>query len=108
MINLHAETCRRIDTIAYGGEQQADRPVATAVATLAHEAMHAASIHSEGIAECYAMQLTRMTARELGTDAAHADQISELHAHYNNDDRAGTKYDSPDCYAGGPLDLELS
>ena len=68
--------------------------------------MHISGIDDEGIADCYAMQLTSATASGLGAEPDYADRLRTLNFEFNEANRSGTEYDSPDCYDGGPLDLD--
>ena len=42
----------------------------------------------------------------LGSTGSAADQLRTLNFEFNREQRSGTEYDSPDCYDGGPLDLD--
>jgi hypothetical protein len=97
--------CKHLDDVAYRKEKPTNHATGAAVGTLAHEAMHIAGFHDEGIADCYAMQLTAMTASSLGAERDYADELQALNYEFSRDNRSGTEYDSPDCYDGGPLDL---
>jgi hypothetical protein len=105
VINLSYPACKHLDDVAYRGEEPASQATGAAVGTLAHELMHVAGISDEGIADCYAMQLTAVTALELGTDREYADLLRTLNLEFTDATRSGTEYDSPECYDGGPLDL---
>jgi hypothetical protein len=105
VINLSSLACLQLDRIAYHDSSLALPATGAAVGALAHEAMHVAGIHDEGVAECYGMQLTAVTATRLGADPGYAAELRTVNFESNSDRRAGTVYDSPDCYDGGPLDL---
>jgi hypothetical protein len=105
VINLSSLACLQLDRITYHDSSLALPATGAAVGALAHEAMHVAGIHDEGVAECYGMQLTAVTAMRLGTEPDYADELRTVNFESNRDRRAGTVYDSPDCYDGGPLDL---
>jgi hypothetical protein len=96
----------QLDRIAYRRVELALPAVGAAVGTLAHETMHVARVYDEGIADCYAMQLTALTASGLGAELDYAERLRTLNFEFNQEQRTGTKYDSPDCYDGGPLDLD--
>jgi hypothetical protein len=106
MVNLSYPACVQLDRIAHLGVRLPLVTAGAAVGTLAHETMHVAGILDEGIADCYAMQLTAVTARGLGAELDYADQLRRLNLEFNREHRAGTAYESPDCYDGGPLDLD--
>jgi hypothetical protein len=105
VINLSYPACKHLDDIAYRNGQLALLATGAAVGTLAHEAMHIAGYYDEGIADCYAMQLTAVTASRLGAEKAYADELQALNSEFSRENRSGTEYDSPDCYDEGPLDL---
>jgi hypothetical protein len=105
VVNLSYPACQLLDAVAYRDGRSALPDVSAAVGTLAHEAMHVAGIVDEGIAECYSLQLTALTARALGAEPDQARLLAAGNAEYSQTYRAGTAYDSPDCYDGGPLDL---
>ena len=106
IINLSYPACVHLDRIAYDDARLTSLQVGAAVGTLAHEAMHVAGIHDEGVADCYAMQLTALTALRLGAQPDYAELMRVRNAEHNEKYRSGTEYDSPDCYDGGPLDLD--
>ena len=105
MINLSYLACLQLDRIAYRDGRLALPATGSAVGTLAHETMHVAGISDEGIADCYAMQLTTVTALGLDAERDYAELLQKMNFEFNRERRAGTEYDSPDCYDGGPLDL---
>src|SRR5262245_18799452 len=105
VINLSYLACLQLDRISYHDSRLALPATGAAVGSLAHEAMHVAGIHDEGIAECYGMQLTAVTAMKLGAEPDYAAELQHMDFEFDRDRRAGTAYDSPDCYDGGPLDL---
>ena len=105
MINLSYLACLQLDRIAYQAGRIALPAAGAAVGTLAHETVHVAGIPDEGIADCYAMQLTAVTALGLGAERDYADELQALNFEFIEERHSGTEYDSPDCYDGGPLDL---
>ncbi|MFQ5425704.1 MAG: hypothetical protein ACE5EV_01330 [Gaiellales bacterium] len=107
VINLSVYTCRRLDAIAHAGQTPGTRVAASSVGTLAHETIHLGGIPHEGTADCYAKQLTRYAAELIGATDRTARVTARLSAEYMHQERAGTEYDDPDCYDGGPLDLDL-
>ena len=107
VINLSPQVCGRLDRIAYGDDRPDHWAFATAVSTLAHEAMHVAGIWDEGIADCYALQLTVLTALGLGAEPEYAEALRVHNFEFHGEYAGGSAYDSPDCYEGGPLDLDL-
>jgi hypothetical protein len=76
---------------------------AFALATLAHEAQHVAGVADEATAECYAVQRVDDVARAIGLAEDEAAAIGPFvrHAEINP-----PEYRSPECRAGGALDLE--
>jgi hypothetical protein len=78
--------------------------VAWAAHTLAHEAFHLRGFEDEGVTECYAMQNTAFVASRLGVGVktARALQRWVYTRGFHNEPQ---DYQSPGCYAGGPLDL---
>jgi hypothetical protein len=105
VINLSDNVCSQLDRIAYNHERLELLMTGNAVGTLAHEAVHVAGIDDEGITDCYAMQLTAATASALGAERENADLLQVKYFEFNRQHKSGTEYDSPDCYDGGPLDL---
>lgn len=80
------------------------KSVAEAVLTLAHEAMHLRGIQSEGVAQCYGIQEIPYVAVRLGGTledgaalAAYAMALQQ---------GMPQEYQSPECHAGGRLDLD--
>jgi hypothetical protein len=106
VINLSHHVCGQLDRIAYHGAESASLATGAAVGTLAHEAVHVSGIDDEGITDCYAMQLTAVTASGLGVAPDGADLLQVKYVEFNRQHKSGTEYDSPDCYDGGPLDLD--
>jgi hypothetical protein len=106
VVNLAPNVCRDLDRIAYEAERPTGYIAAAAVDTLAHEAIHVAGIRNEARAECYAMQLTRLTSEELGTDGIYgAALIRTLWDGYEEYGAANPEYYSAECRNGGSLDL---
>ena len=105
VINLSYLACLQLDRIAYHDSHLALPATGAAVGALAHEAMHVAGIHNEGTAECYGVQLTATAAMGLGVEREYADRLRTVDFEFDREERAGTAYDSADCYDGGPLDL---
>jgi hypothetical protein len=106
VINLSHHVCGQLDRIAYDDAESASLATGAAVGTLAHEAVHVSGIEDEGVTDCYAMQLTAVTASGLGAGSDDADLLQVKYAEFNRQHKSGTEYDSPDCYDGGPLDID--
>ena len=72
--------------------------------TLAHEAFHLRGFEDEGVTECYALQNTAFVAARLGVPEQQAQDLQAwlFRRGYPNEP---SEYRSPQCYAGGPLDL---
>ena len=107
VVNLSPRTCATLDEIVYAGERPETMTASNAVAVIVHEALHTAGLGDEGETECYAVQLVPIAAIELDTDAAYGATLADLQHELNSTSRAGSAYDDPDCYDGGPLDLSL-
>ena len=105
VINLSYLTCKRLDAIAYAGKTPDSRLFASPVWTLAHETIHLGGIPIEGVADCFARQLTSFTAGLLGADSDTSRTIAELSLVQAEHARGGTEYDDPSCRQGGALDL---
>ena len=72
--------------------------------TLAHESFHLRGFQDEGVTECYAMQNTAFVANRLGLAPRRARELQQwiYDKGFRNEP---DDYQSPRCYAGGPLDL---
>jgi hypothetical protein len=106
VVNLAPSVCRYLDRISYRGAQPGGYMAATAVDTLAHEAIHVAGIRNEARAECFAMQLTRFTSEQLGTSAGYGAALTRsLWEGYEEYGASNPEYYSSACRNGGPLDL---
>jgi hypothetical protein len=72
--------------------------------TLAHESFHLRGFRDEGVTECYAMQNTAFVANQLGLAPRIAHELQQwiYDRGFRNEPE---DYQSPLCYAGGPLDL---
>lgn len=79
------------------------KPVTEAVLTLGHEAMHLRGIASESVAQCYGIQEMPTVAVRLGSTP----EIAAAIAAYALALQPGMPQDyrSPECRAGGRLDL---
>jgi hypothetical protein len=80
--------------------------LASSVATLAHESLHARGIADERLAECFGMQLLARTARALGADRRYAKGLARAYwkRGYPTLPRP---YRSPECANGQAFDLRL-
>lgn len=107
-LNLAPQICHALGRLAYGDARPTERrqafALALAVATLAHESIHAAGVADERAAECHGLQWLARTAEEIGVDRAYAERLARTYwAHY---DRLPTMYRSNECKDGGELDLD--
>jgi hypothetical protein len=107
-LNLAPRTCRALDRLAYRRARPTDRTqtfaLALAVATLAHESIHASGIADEQAAECHGLQWLARTAEQVGVDGAYAKRLADTYwAHY---DQLPAVYRSSECRDGGELDLD--
>lgn len=85
----------------WGACTQSDVAV-DAVWTLTHESLHIGGLTSEEAAECLGMQLVPWAATMLGANLRYGIEMGErawqLYRH--------NRYYTPECRAGGPLDLD--
>ena len=116
---LSGPTCDRLEDFSRAGTKPAfdcllpdDRhcgrelvETARALATLAHESFHLAGIRDEAAAECYATQTVDFVAEKLGATAAEG-EIVAVWAARTSPKSHPEEYHSPECRAGGALDLE--
>ena len=107
VVNLSPGVCEKLDALAYDGEREEKMSTSSPVRTLIHEAIHTTGILDEGHTECFATQLTTALTLELGGSRAYGDRLTALNQEMDSTSRAGSIYDSPECFSGGPLDLEL-
>jgi hypothetical protein len=109
-VNLAPSICRDLGRLVYARErpavEQRLRELALAVATLAHESVHASGTADEPTAECHGIQLSARAARALGVGRTFAERLEQVYwAHY---DELPAIYHSPECRDGGELDLRAS
>ena len=107
-LNLAPQICHALGRLAYRDARPAARTqafaLALAVATLAHESVHASGIADERAAECHGLQWLARTAEEIGVERAYAQRLADTYwAHY---DRVPVMYRSNECRDGGELDLD--
>ena len=76
-----------------------------ALATRAHESFHLAGIRNEAAAECYATQTVDLVAEKLGATAAQGKLVATWAA-ATSPSTHPPEYHSPECRAGGALDLD--
>ncbi len=107
VVNLSPSVCEQLDRIAFGHERPRTTAAATALDVLAHETMHASGIRSEGIAECYAMQLTEMVGRRLGAPDGYGRDLGALRFADYDTAYGRTVYQNGGCAAGLRYDLGL-
>jgi hypothetical protein len=110
--DLSPETCRvlrHLDRIDFTCIERGDCgfkefSAGWAAHTLAHESFHLRGFQDEGVTECYALQNTAFVAERLGVPKQQAQDLQAwlYKRGYPNEP---SEYQSPQCYAGGPLDL---
>jgi hypothetical protein len=81
-----------------------DVATARALSTLAHEAYHLAGVRDEAAAECYGVQTVDFVAERLGA-AAEQGRMVAVWAERTSARTHPEEYHSPECRAGGALDL---
>jgi hypothetical protein len=105
--NLSPSVCERLEALAYKRSFPTDPvgelAVAQSVVALAHEPQHSRGIAVESQAECYAIQLMRRTAIELGARPDYAASLQQLF--WRNYDNELPSYRSPKCRSGAAYDL---
>ena len=108
LINVEGHLCGWLAWLAYDHARPADGSqlelAAYAVALLSHESQHARGFRAEAVAECYGVQSIRRTSALLGIDAGYADLLARTYW-TREYPRNRPDYRSPDCRAGGELDL---
>lgn len=77
---------------------------AIAIKALAHEAWHLAGYRDEAVADCYALQRVAAVASSLGAPDAPA-LVARALLLYRGRATTAPAYYSPECRAGGALDL---
>ena len=107
-LNLAPQICHALGQLAYRHARPSGRTqtfaLALAVATLAHESIHASGVADERAAECHGLQWLARTAQEIGVDGAYAKRLAATYwEHY---DRLPAMYRSNECRDGGELDLD--
>jgi hypothetical protein len=117
--SLSGRTCDRLEDFSRAGtkpafdcllpdDRQCKREVvetARALSTLAHEAYHLAGVRDEAAAECYATQTVDFVTEKLGATAAQG-KVVAIWAERTSPRTHPEEYHSPECRAGGALDLE--
>jgi hypothetical protein len=107
-VELSPEICIELSTLLDlrhpVWEDDSRDALALAVATLAHESVHATGNLSEGVAECWGMQTIPAAAVELGRSGREGRYLAELYWHrwYRFRHRP---YWSSECRNGRALDL---
>ena len=107
-LNLAPRICLALGRLAYRDERPTAQTQAftlsLAVATLAHESVHASGVADERAAECHGLQWLARTAEKIGVERAYAARLADTYwAHY---DRIPAMYRSRECRDGGALDLD--
>jgi hypothetical protein len=106
-IHLSPDVCEALSLIDRPRERLDSDDVvelAFGLGTLAHEAEHSAGRFNEAVAECYAMQKVRRTARALGATERLAAELARTYLRELYPFGLRT-YRTPRCRDGGPLDL---
>ena len=74
--------------------------------TAAHETMHMFGQHNEAVAECHGMQNLGFWVQELSGDSAFGSEAANDYWTFYQGVRINDpEYGTPQCYAGGPLDI---
>src|SRR5581483_2100179 len=71
-LELSPGICRTMETLVYHRPRYANRFTANGVDTLTHEMIHALGVRNEAMTECFAMQLSWITAHSLGVPLAYS------------------------------------
>lgn len=104
--HLAPRICDALDAFSLDGETDDREALATALVVLAHEVGHLrANAAAEAEVECRAIQESRGLARQLGANAAEADELVDLYLREVLPE-SDSVYRSPDCRPGGYLDLD--
>jgi hypothetical protein len=115
VIHLAPDICDRLDLLVYQRKRPQGRAkvdVAKAVLALTHESMHVYGVMSdkyddaEATANCFAYQLMTLTGSRLGLTPTYARELTLLAWAHDSD--WPEQYHSPDCYDGGPLDINTT
>jgi len=77
-LELSPGICRTMETLVYHRPRYANRFTANGVDTLTHEMVHALGVRNEAMTECFAMQLSWITAHSLGVPLAYSFNLSHL------------------------------
>jgi hypothetical protein len=77
-LELSPGICRSLETLLYHRPQYPNRITANAVDTLTHEMLHALGSRDEARTECFAMQLSWVTANSLGVSLHYSMRLSHL------------------------------
>jgi hypothetical protein len=77
-LQLSPGICHTMETLLYKRPAFPNRYTANAVDTLTHEMVHALGVRNEAATECFAMQLSWVTAESLGVPAHYAYSLSRL------------------------------
>jgi hypothetical protein len=75
------------------------------VLVFTHEVLHTVGVTSEAAATCYALQLTPLMSRLLGTDLRYGGRLAQLLGRWYRRENLAPGYWSPQCRDGGRLDL---
>jgi hypothetical protein len=103
-LELSPTICHTMETLLYKRPEYANRYTANAVDTLTHEMIHALGVTDEARTECYAMQLSWITAETLGVPAKYSYSLSRLTlANYGSHPARYINY--ANCRDGGAWDL---
>jgi hypothetical protein len=108
--NLSPKVCGPLEALAYRRSLPRDPAgelaLAQSLVALAHEPQHSRGIAVEAQAECYAIQLMRSVAEQLGAPPDYASTLQRLFwMHYDEELRS---YRSPECRNDGKYDLHPS
>lgn len=106
-VHLAPEICAKLALIRY----KRPRPPATLGAAIGllvftHEVMHTVGVDNEAAATCFALQLSPLTSRLLGTSFAYGYRLAVLLTRWYSPSRLAPGYWSSECRDGGRLDLD--
>ncbi len=103
-LELSPGICHTMETLLYNRPRFANRFTANAVDTLTHEMIHALGVRNEAQTECFAMQLSWVSAENLGIPSDYAFSLSRLTL-ANYPSHPARYINRADCRENGAWDL---